>query len=225
MYNQKIMSGKLIQPYIYCYFDKIKNKIIYVGQTNGRNKNYRTGSKILKRYISIYGLETFDNRFDRNLIEYCLKEELDNREEYWVSFYNTKNEGVNITKGGRNDWKRFNFKPIVQYDLKGNFIKEWGYAKQPIIENIGTDYNGISACCLGKQLTSNGFIWRFKEKSFIPKNIKPHQRKKYKKRIGGGGSIKITIQGKQYDSKEECMRILKISQSKLNKLLKDENKS
>jgi hypothetical protein len=219
------MSEKLIQPYIYYYFDKIRDNIIYVGKTNGRNRHYKTGSKILKRYISIYGFENFDNRFDRNIIEHCSINDLNNREEYFIKLYQTQSKGVNITKGGEYDWNRTNSKPVLQYDLKGNFIREWSFMKQPIIENIGTDYNGISACCLGKQLTSNGFVWRFKKNSFIPKNIKLGERKQYKKRIGGGGAIKITIQGQQYSSKEECMRVLKIPPSKLNKLLKDESKS
>ena len=47
-------------PYIYFYFDKKRQKVIYVGKSNGRDKTYRTGSKVLKRYIRIYGYENFD---------------------------------------------------------------------------------------------------------------------------------------------------------------------
>ena len=218
------MTGKLTNPYIYSYYDKNMSKIIYIGKTNGRDKSYRTGSKVLKRYISMFGYDTFDNRFDRNVLEHCSKENISKREEYYIEKYDTTNEGVNLTRGGRYDFKRFNFKPIVQYDLEGNFIREWNSGIEAYENTNLTNYGGISACCKGKQPTSGGFIWRYKS---IPVHCKinPYQRKSYKKRIGGGGAIEITIEGKTYVSKEECMRVLKIPHSKLKKMLENESKS
>ena len=218
------MSGKLTQPYIYGYYDKIRKKFIYVGKTNGRRKGYRTGSTILKRYINIFGFTNFDNRFDRRILEKCTNVSLNEKEEYWVKFYKTYNKGVNLTKGGKFDWNRQNLKPVLQYDLGGNFIKEWRCGLDACIELNSGNKDAVSACCLGKQKTALGYIWRFKLGK-IKVKIKPPQRKKYKKRIGGGGAIKIIVKGKCYNSKEECMRILKIPQSKLNKLLKNEDKS
>jgi hypothetical protein len=211
-----------MNPYIYSYFDKKKQQIIYIGKTNGRDKSYRTGSKILKRYIDIFGYDIFDSRFDRNIIESCALDKLDEREEYWIKYYNTCINGVNITKGGRFDWKRQNQKPVLQYDLEGNFIKEWLSGREAsYILNL-KNYDSISACCLGKQKTGGGFIWRFKTKNFKLK-IKIQKRKQYKQRIGGGGAISFTLNGVKYISKEECMRLLNISQNKLNKLI-NENK-
>jgi len=214
-------SGEFINPYIYCFFDKIKNKIIYVGKTNGRDKTYRTGSKILKRFISLFGYDHFDNRFDRRIIEYCTLEELDLKEEYYINFYNTINEGVNLTKGGKYDWKRVNYKPILQYDLNGNFIKEWGSGIEALEKLNLTDYNGISAVCKGNQPTSGGYIWRYKTLP-IPLKIEEYKRKQYKKRTGGGGAIRVTIKGIIYNSKTEAMKKLKIGNNTLNKLLYEE---
>lgn len=55
-----------------------------------------------------------------------------------------------------------NKKKVLQYDLKGNFIKEWLSA---IDVQRATNFKAqnIGACCLGKIKQSNGYIWKFKE--------------------------------------------------------------
>jgi hypothetical protein len=52
-------------------------------------------------------------------------------------------------------------KPTLQYDLKGNLIKEWDFAKQASIE-LGLNYQNINHCLLGKSKTAFGFIWKYK---------------------------------------------------------------
>lgn len=55
-----------------------------------------------------------------------------------------------------------NIKPIIQYDLLGNFIKKWESATE--IQNcLGYKAQNVGACCLGKYKKSNGFIWQFEE--------------------------------------------------------------
>ena len=50
-------------------------------------------------------------------------------------------------------------KPILQYDLEGNFIKEW-----PSISEATRYVKGDVASCLSKrQKTAGGYIWKFKE--------------------------------------------------------------
>lgn len=49
-------------------------------------------------------------------------------------------------------------KVILQYDLKGNLIKEWIGLKSIDIKN-----SNISNCCRGLTKTTSGFIWRYKE--------------------------------------------------------------
>ncbi len=53
------------------------------------------------------------------------------------------------------------YKPIIQYDLKGNFIKEWEGIK--IAKEKLNIKNGIVNCCRGLSKTSHGFIWKYKE--------------------------------------------------------------
>lgn len=52
-------------------------------------------------------------------------------------------------------------KPILQYTKQGEFIKE-----SPSIslaaKEINVNFTNISTCCLGKQKTAYGYIWKFK---------------------------------------------------------------
>jgi len=49
---------------------------------------------------------------------------------------------------------------INQYDLNGNFIKEFKSAKE-IQETLGIVAHHIGNCCLGYSKTSHGYIWKY----------------------------------------------------------------
>ena len=49
-------------------------------------------------------------------------------------------------------------KPILQYDLEGNFIKECSSITEANKHHKGD----IQACCRGKQKTAGGYIWKYK---------------------------------------------------------------
>lgn len=53
-------------------------------------------------------------------------------------------------------------KPVEQYTIQGQFIKEWEAGKIAAIE-LGLNYQGISNCALGKSKSSGGFIWKYKK--------------------------------------------------------------
>lgn len=55
-----------------------------------------------------------------------------------------------------------NSKPIIQYDLQGNTIKEWLSAKEAA-EVLNLGYTSINNCCNGYSKSSYGFIWKFKK--------------------------------------------------------------
>lgn len=57
-----------------------------------------------------------------------------------------------------------NMKPVLQYDLQGNFVKRWESAAE-IQKCLGYREQNIGACCLNKYKKSNGFIWRFEEEN------------------------------------------------------------
>lgn len=55
-------------------------------------------------------------------------------------------------------------KPIVQYSLKGEFINRWN-SVSTASRTLGITREGIRDCCLGKQKTAFGFVWKYVEES------------------------------------------------------------
>ena len=59
----------------------------------------------------------------------------------------------------RDNSRKSNNKPILQYDLDGNFVREWECAY-----DVGKEVNkGINHCLKGRTKTAYGFIWKYKE--------------------------------------------------------------
>ncbi len=62
----------------------------------------------------------------------------------------------------RNKISNFRSKPILQYDLEGNFIQEWKSATYAGKE-LQINASHISTCCKGKRKTAGKFKWNFKK--------------------------------------------------------------
>ena len=188
---------------------------IYVGKSidlDERKKNYKYEGRRKKQHklnnsINKYGWE--NHLFE--IIEICEEENINDREIYWISFYNSVKEGLNLMYGGQGGkqsqevkdkksksmmgkkpsletrqkmseskkghsmydegwkermkeaaWKsKQSSKPILQYDLDGNFIKEWESKRQagkklkinPV--SIANNTSGISK-------SAGGYVWKNK---------------------------------------------------------------
>lgn len=200
------------------------NNYKYIGLTTRSidirwKEHLRRGSKGIDEAIQRYGKEHFSIKE----LEDCPDELLDEREKYWISYYNSFYQGYNLTPGGREEnlitlpnkynqvyelWlggygqkeiaqitklnietvhnyllknnitkedikDRFRKKvgesksrKILQFDLQGNFIKEW-----PSIAEINRSKiagrKAVRLCCQGKQKSAKGFIWKYKDEMEI----------------------------------------------------------
>jgi hypothetical protein len=189
--------------FIYKIIDLNKNKVVYVGQHKGNNKYYEGSGVILNKYKKRHGTKKYRERFKLIEIEKCDVNILDEREIFWIKYYNTFNNGLNLTEGGCGNLsknsvkgrkfpikslklkglkrsietkklmskskkgkpvsdlcleksKKARMKPVLQYDLEGNFIKEWESGKKACISLGFNNVDGVSACCVGKQKTAFG---------------------------------------------------------------------
>jgi len=52
-------------------------------------------------------------------------------------------------------------KPVLQYDLEGNFIREWENGRLAS-QKLNINYTGLNNNCTNKTKSSGGFIWRYK---------------------------------------------------------------
>lgn len=68
-----------------------------------------------------------------------------------------KNGQSFIPKGSKNKTS----KAIVQLDLNGKIIKEWG-CMSDVNRELGYKVSGISACCTGRKKTYQNSLWKHK---------------------------------------------------------------
>lgn len=83
---------------------KVTNKIngkVYIGQSVDIGRRWREHMNAkddiyFHKAIQKYGVENFE----WEVIEQCKKKDLDEREIYWIEYYDSFNKGYNCTKGG-----------------------------------------------------------------------------------------------------------------------------
>lgn len=162
----------MAQRIYFIYKYTFPNGKIYIGQTYKGSRRFGKVSeyagtlvyRAMKKYPS----------FKKEIIEYCSEELVDEREKYWIAFYDSsnRNKGYNRDSGGNSnkrlseDLKRELSKkhkglydvPVLQYDLRGNFLKEWP-SQRSVLDELGISVN---ACCKGRQKTAGGYQWRNK---------------------------------------------------------------
>ena len=94
----------------FCYIYKITNKInnkIYIGQTSSTikrrwqqhindSKSRKNDTSLLHKAINKYGKENFSIE----QIDYCLINLADDKEIYWIKYYDSYKKGYNKTLGG-----------------------------------------------------------------------------------------------------------------------------
>ena len=134
---------------IYLITNDINSKV-YVGQTiqtlnkrfNGHccySKSDRSVNMYIKRAIHKYGRD----KFHIQLIEECPVNILNEREKYWINFYNSYNTGYNLTLGGQ-DSNYFNINKLENtIDIKKfeQYILEF----KPLVSEVASHF-GISKC-------------------------------------------------------------------------------
>ena len=117
------------------------------------------GGKKYKCYLHRLVAETFIPNPD-NLPQVNHKDE--NKTDNCVSNLEWITPKDNCNYGTRNERQGLGHsKPIEQYDLDGNLIKEWDSAAQ-VERDLGFNHQNISKCCLGQQKTAYNYKWRYK---------------------------------------------------------------
>ena len=149
---------------------KIENLIngkIYIGQSidiedrwkrhlfESRSNRLSERSSVIHKAINKYGSENF--KF--SVVEECKEKELDDREIYWIEFYNSYYNGYNCTKGGSRNVDHFK-KRVYYYDLKGKYLGTFESVKEAanVLKIMPLS---ISNCCLGKSNSSHGFQFSY----------------------------------------------------------------
>ena len=139
---------------IYIITNDINNKV-YIGQTIMTlkkrfsahccyNESDKNKSMYIKRAIHKYGRE----HFKISLIEECSLDNLNEREKYWIEFYDSYNNGYNLTLGGSSNYfslhrleETIDIKKFEQYiiefkPLARDVAKHFGICKSSVYNLI-----------------------------------------------------------------------------------------
>lgn len=200
--------------YIYKIINNINNKV-YIGKTSRtieirwdeHRKNFYKlqDNTAIHRAMFKYGPEAFNIE----KIEYCNDEIIDEREKYWIEYYNSYKNGYNLTLGGdgtiqinykdilflwnkglnlqqisekikadrhtiSNILKIYNVsekeifrrgigRPVIQYDLNGSFINRYD-SIMDAANNLGKQNISTIRNCCNKQIKSAyNFLWKFED--------------------------------------------------------------
>ncbi len=148
----------------YIYRHILPDGLSYIGKTENIKQRYRNGEgyrKCTKFYKAIkkYGwnniqheiLATTEDEIEARKLEKDLIEKYDSIN----NGYNSNNKRIEIRSRRRVPLQQFK-----QYDLEGNFIREFSSAKELWKNGFIPSY--IRDCCNGKIKTTQGYIWKFK---------------------------------------------------------------
>ena len=161
-----------------CGIYKITNKETqqaYIGQSMDIAQRWKDHLKSLDDVKIHQELRNNILFFTFEVIELCQKEELDQREKYWVEYYNSLQNGYNMTIGGKTFIPPKNKRPVQQYDLNGKYICSYSSIKEA---KEKTNISHIDACCRGERKTSGGFQWVYSDipniENIIKTNVVAH---------------------------------------------------
>ena len=168
---------------------KITNKLdgkIYIGQSvdleRRINEHKQKRTMTIDEYINVLGVE----HFDFEVIETCSIEELDSREQYFISKYNSKEKGYNLTIGGSNSEGENNGRAkMTENDVR---IIRQAYADHKKQKDIYSQFQD--------KITWNQFqaIWQGNSWSHImPEVFTPENKEWYRRKnsLGENGSSAV----------------------------------
>lgn len=130
-----------------CGIYKIENLIngkVYIGQSicithrwrahrkDAYNPKNRCYERPLYRAIRKYGLDNFSF----TVIEYCSEDILNEREVYWIKYYNSFEDGYNLTPGGH--------EPVIIIPSKLYELWDAGYSVGELIEYFQVSHGTIT---------------------------------------------------------------------------------
>ena len=136
---------------IYAYKKKSSNKIVYIGQTNNLDYRHRQHIKYdpynsnnkeynypLSRGIRKYG----ENEYELIILEDNLRlDQLNDREIYWIKYYDTYFNGYNQSTGGANPAKPIFDDKLI--DLVIEMLKDYNNSFQDICDKTGLSITHI----------------------------------------------------------------------------------
>lgn len=136
----------------------LTNGLIYIGQTFRKSPNYLGSGKKFSKEIKLKGKENFIREI---LCECTSKKELDEKEIYYISLYDSTNPliGYNLSPGGQsNRWLKMTPEQIKRNSERNTLEKNPMFGKthsKKSLEKMKEKKKGVNNPRYGKEVTEN----------------------------------------------------------------------
>lgn len=160
---------------IYKLIDPNTKQLKYIGRTEqdlylrliGHLHEVYTGRNRVFNAKNMW-IETLIKNFEVPIIELIEVTEDTSREKYWI---NKLSPEYNLVFGKKDKYEKYfsdmKSKTVYQYDLKGNFIKEWKSATE-VEAQLNIHHANICACIGNRRKHAGGYLWRNFKTDTIP---------------------------------------------------------
>ena len=170
-----------------CGIYKIQNKQngrVYIGKSIQIEERFRQHKQSCKFRIDKAIQDLGEDNFIFEIIETCCPADLNNREIYWIKFYDSyEGDGYNDTPGGESTEAMLKVirQPVEQYFLDGQLLNTYA-SGQEASRQTGITQQSISCCCNShpRYEHAGGFQWKYvnSNKIITPILTKVHSTKK-----------------------------------------------
>ena len=176
----KIPKNKKTKTVIYTLEDPITNEIRYIGKTTDNLKKRLTGHIYTSKKVKNHRCNWIKSIIDKGklpiitFLDSCSWDNSQNLEIYWIAQFRAWGFNlVNATDGGegnlglkmsdkvRQKLTESVSKKVYQYDLEGNFIKEFSSATEASKEIKTSSNSKICACARGERKSCKGYLWSY----------------------------------------------------------------
>ena len=109
-------------------------------------------SRNIKNNLTISDIKYLMERDDYRNLKYPTIDRINNNRDYELSNCEFIENIENCSKDKR--------KSVLQFNLEGNFIKEWE-SQAEVSRQLGISQGNIGACCRNERKQAGGFRWEF----------------------------------------------------------------
>lgn len=146
------------------YIDKFENsynvnkKAIRTNKEGKPVYQYDSFGNFIKEFESISEAARIVNIKPSGIIQSCNKNKLSAAGFIW----RYKGDVLNKNALKTSEIIDSHWVSVLQYDLDGNFLKEWRSISEAAT-NLKVNSDSITSACVGRHKTAGGFIWQYKE--------------------------------------------------------------
>jgi group I intron endonuclease len=174
------LKGKMSQETIEKIKNSLKNSEKFKQRDSGKGMRGKKHSKETKLKMSNSAKGKIVSEQTKKNMSEALKKRIRTKESSEKIVFSRKNnssiwhseatkekmskasKGKSKSKSHCESMKLSRYKAIIQYDLNGNFVKEWLGASQ-VRDELGYSQTCITAVCNNLRKTHKNFIWKYKE--------------------------------------------------------------